>query len=52
MKKKGVNIFALWEKAAEAKAKGKNPPHPHQMLILLRLRVMEQYTVSTCASTE
>ena len=37
MKKKGVSIFALWEKVAKAK---KNPPHPHQMLVLLTLRVI------------
>jgi hypothetical protein len=41
MKKKGVSIFALWDKATNTK----KPPHPHQMLILLRLRVMEQYAV-------
>jgi len=29
MKKKGVNIFALWEKAAEAKGKGKKTLHIH-----------------------
>jgi hypothetical protein len=29
MKKKGVSIFALWEKAAKAKAKEKKGPHIH-----------------------
>ena len=37
MKKKGVNIFALWKKAAEAKGKGKKPsistPNAHSVEI-------------------